>query len=78
MKLWIIRQDAVSGYDTYDSASVAAETMEEARATHPGRYGWENSGGTWCVSPEAVIATLIGEAAENIDAGVILASFNAG
>jgi len=31
MKLWIISQSVNRGYDTYDSAVVAAETEEEAR-----------------------------------------------
>src|SRR6266550_3316382 len=31
MKLWLISQYVNAGYDTYDSAVVAAETEEEAR-----------------------------------------------
>jgi hypothetical protein len=35
MKLWLISQNVNNGYDTYDSAVVAAETEEEARTTYP-------------------------------------------
>lgn len=38
MRLWLIRQDVNNGYDTYDSAVVAAETEDAARRTNPG--GW--------------------------------------
>jgi hypothetical protein len=45
VKLWLIYQDANSGYDTYDSAVVAAETEDEARRTHPGseRAYWDDA-----------------------------------
>lgn len=35
MKLWVISQTANDGYDTYDSAVVAAETEDEAKLIHP-------------------------------------------
>lgn len=35
MKLWLISQSVNLGYDTYDSAVVAAETEEDARNTYP-------------------------------------------
>lgn len=35
MKLWLISQGVNNGYDTYDSAVVAAETEREARETYP-------------------------------------------
>lgn len=35
LKLWLISQDDNDGYDTYDSAVVAAETEKDARETHP-------------------------------------------
>lgn len=71
MRLWLISQDVNDGYDTYDSAVVAAATEDEARHSDVG------SAQTWC-SPEHVTVKLIGEAAEGIPAGVVLASFNAG
>jgi len=38
MKLWLISQDVNSGYDTYDSAVVAAPDEETARQISPDRY----------------------------------------
>jgi hypothetical protein len=42
MKLWRISQSRNRGWDTYDSAVVAAETEEEARHIHPnGNLFWK-------------------------------------
>ena len=71
MNLYLISQNFNSGYDTHDSAVVAAKTEELARLTEVG-YG-----GTWC-SPEHVQVQLIGKAVKGTKPGVILASFNAG
>lgn len=35
LRLWLIYQDANSGYDTYDSAVVVAPDEDAARNTHP-------------------------------------------
>lgn len=77
MKLWLISQNANNGYDTYDSAVVAADSEDKARNTHPYNYP-ESWGYTWCESPSQVTVKYIGEAAEGTEAGVICASFNAG
>jgi hypothetical protein len=45
MKLWLISQSRNNGYDTFDSAVVAAETEAEARHIHP------NSGVFWKNGP---------------------------
>lgn len=79
MKLWLISQDENRGYDTYDSAVVAAETEADARNIHPGRSeGWGDYFPTWSSSPDKVTARYIGEAMPGTEPGVILASFNAG
>jgi hypothetical protein len=86
MKLWLIEQDSVGGYDTYDSAVVCAETEEDARHTHPSGAMWgqiEKGRGWWSWSdtwglPDTVKATYIGEAGPNVVPGSICASFNAG
>ena len=70
MKLWLISQDVNNGYDTYDSAVVAAETKTLARLTDMGGFGW--------CAPQHVKVTLIGEATDGTEAGIICASFNAG
>lgn len=38
MKLWLISQTQNTGYDSYDSAVVAAETEEQAQKIHPSNY----------------------------------------
>jgi hypothetical protein len=47
MKLWLISQSENNGYDTFDSAVVAAETEEEARLIYPGDWNdnkfWSNN-----------------------------------
>jgi hypothetical protein len=45
MKLWHISQTENNGYDTYDSAVVAAETEDAARRWHPGEYFFRD--GKW-------------------------------
>ena len=86
MKLWLISQVANDDYDTYDAAVVAAETEADARNMHPGGHGgvlWDRAASergfsSWCYAPEQVTVRLIGDAIEGTEAGVILASFNAG
>ena len=84
--LWHVTRTDGCGYDEFDGFIVAAETESEARHIHP--YGekwetacnsWGNYSGSWPVKPSDVIATCIGTAAADIEAGtVLLASFNAG
>ena len=91
MKLWVIRSKQRLGYDTYDSAVVAAETEEEARNTSPSGAIWMDNQ-WWCrtlsgvgfpaseygwVHPSQVIVEYLGEAGRSIR-GVVLSSFNAG
>jgi hypothetical protein len=81
MKLWLISQTDASGYDTYDSAVVAAETEADAKAIYPSEgLEWSDSlYRVWAASPDLVTATLIGEAVPEIIAGeIICASYNAG
>lgn len=81
MKLFLISQDQSNGYDTYDSAVVAAPDEETARHIDPGTgkpvANW-NKNRSWCNGPEHVTVAYIGEAAEDIAQGVVCASFNAG
>jgi hypothetical protein len=84
MKLWLISQDDNGGYDTYDSAVVAAESIEGARQISPDTYDYGEKKGdqrwglTWASSPDKVQVKLIGEAIPGTQPGVIVASFNAG
>lgn len=71
MNLYIISQTVNQGYDTYDSAIVAATNEETAKGIRPGSIC------EWC-EPGQVQVKLIGSAAPGVEAGVVLASFNAG
>lgn len=77
------------GWDTYDSAVVAAESAEAACQIHPSEgerlikhtraETWRSDYSSWVDSPSLVDAMLIGTAAPGItEEEVILASFNAG
>lgn len=45
--LYLISQDVVSGYDTYDSAVVVAANEQEARETHPSEFVKHHRNGKW-------------------------------
>ena len=81
MKLFLISQSENDDYDTYDSAVVAAETEEIAKAMSPADgkpmvFGARYS--SWCKSLEDVEVQYLGEAVEGTEPGIICASFNAG
>lgn len=93
MKLYLLTQDAVVGYDTYDSMVVAAPNEDAARRISPYGYVWSEererwryrngSGGpdyasTWPAHISSVTVELIGTAVKGTKEGIILASFNAG
>ena len=82
MNLYLISQTEQNSYDTYDSAVVAAENEEAARNTHPHsseQNAWDvGQNYTWASRPENVKVKLLGQAALDTQAGVVLASFNAG
>lgn len=84
MKLWLIRQNVNNGYDTYDSAVMAANTEDEARVMIPGHGGHDEWGKnhwahhSWVKEESDVIVQYIGEAADGTEKGQIIASFNAG
>jgi len=86
MKLYLISNRS---HTSYDAAVVAAETMEEARLTHPEGYRWDAARNEWVhphkagvcgceydwVPPSKVRVKEIGDARETRRAGVILASY---
>ena len=47
MKLYLITQDIVNDYDTYDSAVVSAESPEDARKIHPSEFVTHVTDGKW-------------------------------
>jgi hypothetical protein len=83
MKLFLISQIKDNGYDTYDSAVVAAKNEDDAQKMLPGWYDEgkfypAKIGDSW-VAPEHVDVEYIGTAKPGTKAGtVICASFNAG
>jgi ferredoxin-thioredoxin reductase catalytic subunit len=85
MNIYLLTQDEETGYDTYDSCVVAAESEEEARKIHPGCYV-ENFNedrycecNSWAHYPEQVTILLVSQNTESyIKKGVICSSFNAG
>ncbi len=84
MKLWKISQSVNNGYDTYDSAVVAAETEEIAKRIHPARDFYalnaidiSNYEYDWA-KPQDVKVEYLGEARNDLKEGVIVFSFNAG
>lgn len=81
MKLWILTNNTVIGYDTYDSCIVAAETEQEARMFHPdgtkASFNPNTVDYSWCKRLEDVQVEYLGATDRDIS-GVILASFNAG
>lgn len=76
MNLYRISQSQNRGYDTYDSAIVAARSPSAAREINPEKE-WGSSRTSWCATPEQVTVEYIGIAA-GTTSGVILSSFNAG
>lgn len=79
LNLYLISRNGPFEYDMYDDAVVAAKNETEARNIHPRGIQEKDDPifSTW-VKPDLVTVKLIGVAAENIEAGVICASFNAG
>lgn len=76
MNLYLITQKQITGYDTYDSSIVAAESEEEAKTIHASGGRWDEY--TWCDCAAHVQAELVGLANPETKSGVILSSFNAG
>lgn len=81
LKLFLIKQNVNNDYDTYSDAVVCAPDEMAARLTHPdGRENWDGSKepySSWA-AVEDVQAEYIGEAAPNLKADVICASYHAG
>lgn len=79
MKLFLLTQEQVRGYDTYDSCVVCAENEDKARMVRPSGK-WEDSTRfpSWATNPSKVNVKYIGDAEPSMKEGVVLASFNAG
>jgi hypothetical protein len=89
MNIYFISQNENRGYDTYDSAVVAAAMPRDARNIHPSFCNFTWSGNDWetdkgypsfddWTSPDNVNVEFIGVAKEGTEPGVICSSYNAG
>lgn len=92
VNLYLISQEDVRGYDTFDSAVVAAESEEQARTIHPQYNEWAGEEvsfipkpeadvllyDTWTNDPTQVSVKLLGTALPGTKVSVICSSFNAG
>jgi hypothetical protein len=81
MNLYLLTQEVNTGYDSFDSTVVCAESLEDAKTISP--YGEECTNkqdyryDSWCKLDD-VVARLIGVASDDQVRGVVVASFNAG
>ena len=85
MKLFKIWQSVnQKRWDVYEEAVVCALNKEDAKMIHPsGRdMDWddddEDEHGNWVSNPSYVHVEYLGEAQDNLERGVIVASFHAG
>ncbi|SCX40147.1 hypothetical protein [Nitrosospira sp. Nsp1] len=76
MNIYLISQYENTGFNTYNTAVVIAESEEAAQLTHPsGEEEWIDE--SWA-DPEDIEVELLGEAVEGSRAGVLCASFHTG
>jgi len=81
MRLYLISQSTNWGYETFDSAVVAAKSAKIAKHMDPSTglpKVFSEPSDAWCNSPDDVIVKFLGKAVKGTKQGVICASFNAG
>ena len=79
MKIYRVWQNKNNDYDTYDSAVIAASSLNRAKRISIEEFSFPGiSFNTWVAKIKDVHATEIGEAKEGVTEGVIVSSFNAG
>lgn len=86
LNLYLIQQSQNNGYDTYDSAVVAAVDEKRAAEISPSGVLWDEEKQVygkyaffdWCNHPEHVSVQRIGTTEPGTKEGVICSSFNAG
>lgn len=85
--IYLLTQDQVRGYDTYNACVVCAKNEDEARLIRPDGKSWggHNDGWhwidrstSWASALSRVRVEKIGTADGNIKPGIIMSSFNAG
>lgn len=80
MKLYYLSQNDNNNYDTYDSIVVCAESEEDAMTIDPygEPYVEDQEHYSWAKKATSISCKEIGEANDEQERGVIIASFNAG
>jgi hypothetical protein len=78
MNLYLVSQDLNDDYDTFDAVVVAADNEQDARKIHPSELEWDSYSNDWVhISDiDKLNVELLGTAAEGVEAGVVLASYN--
>lgn len=78
MNIYLLEQNVVNGYDTYDGAVVVASCVVAAKLMHPDQEHYADWDGkemdTWCAAKDVKV-TQIGTAIVGIDSCAVLASF---
>lgn len=93
LKIYLLTQNEVRGWDTYDSCVVIAANEEEAKKIHPGNFKVWNPNANcftwpgenerdylvdWPNDLDAITATYLGEAKLGSEPGRVCSSFKAG
>ena len=80
MNIYKLSQDENTGYDTYDTVVVVAETEVDACLILPSGCEWSDGRcSPWATSPSNVEVEFIGVASSDLETGqIICESFNAG
>lgn len=82
MKIYLLTQNQNTGYDTYDSIIVMAESEEDAKTIGPNNDVFppvkKDFYSAWADTIDGITCEEIGIAKEGETRGVVLASFNAG
>lgn len=76
MNLYLMRQNDNTGYQTYDSCVVCAESIEDAKSITPDDEPIGSSDSGWALKKEAISCVLIGKANKEQKRDVILSSYN--
>ena len=81
MNIYLVSQTDIEGYDSFDAFVCYAMCEEDAANTLPSSsVRWDDNYKSWASSPSKVTVKYLGTctASNKSEAGVILASYNAG
>ena len=82
MKLYLVSQSVNNGYDTYDSFVICCNSEDEAKQSHPSGRVLEREDNflfyDWTNEQKNINVKYLGEADQDLPAGIVCSSFNAG